>query len=95
MTNYYKLHKGKWRKIENLTSPLKESFVVSTVNYAPKKFDTVVFKADRQGTIKDTRTVYRYCCTDIEEAKYRHDVICTLLRRGKYVWLDEHDIFFN
>jgi len=95
MTNYNELQKGRWRKIENLTTPQKDSFVISTVNYAKKKFDTVIFKADRQGNIKDTRIVYRYCCTNIEEAQHRHDVICLLLRRGKYIWLDEHSIFFN
>lgn len=95
MTNYYELQKGHWRKMENLTTPKKESFVISTVNYAKCRFDTVVFKADREGNIKDTRTVYEYRCTNIKEAQYRHDVICLLLRRGKYVWMDNHNIYFN
>jgi hypothetical protein len=95
MTTLQIMQKGKWRMIQCITSPKKESFVVSTVKYRNFGFESLVFRSSRQGEIGDFRAVYRYRCTNKEEAEKRHNVMCKLLRCGKYIWLDQYDIFFN
>lgn len=94
MTNLNELHKGKWRMIQCINTPKKNSFVVSTVQYKRFGFETLIFKSSRAGKVDDYRAVYSYKCKNAPEARKRHEVMCTLLAQGRYIWVDKHDIYF-
>ncbi|WP_297124589.1 hypothetical protein [uncultured Eubacterium sp.] len=95
MTNLSRLQGDRWKLYNKVTCPDRRTFIVQTVQYKRDKYEILIFRSSKQGDVYDYRSVYGYQCSSRNEALYRTDVICLLLRRGKYIMLDKYDLYFN
>lgn len=95
MTNLSRLQGDRWKLYNKVTSPDKRTFVVQTVQYDRNKYEILVFRSSRRGEVFDYRAVYSYQCSSRNEAVYRTDVICILLRKGEYILFEQYDLYFN